>query len=94
MQIDVLPFKPRDVISKRPVDGGQYQIRVDGRLVGFIGYHNGARAMLHERFSPLELKEIERAVRVKLTPQMIGGIVQVPEKSKETKAGPKHDNFD
>lgn len=91
MDVVVKPYKPLDVITKEPVDGGQYVIHVDGKLAGFVGYHNGARPLMHRRFSPLELREIESAVRRKLTPQKIGsilqpGIVQIP-KPTETNFG-------
>jgi hypothetical protein len=66
------------VISKRPVDGGQYEIVVDGKRVGFIGYHNGASPLMHTRYSPLELQEIESKVRIQLMPQTIGNIGQPP----------------
>lgn len=79
MKIEVLPFKPRNVMPPhKPVDGGQYQIRVDGGLAGFIGYQKGAKPLLHTRWSPMELEEIETAVREQLAEQEVGKIVQVP----------------
>jgi hypothetical protein len=78
VDVQVKPFKPLDVISKRPVDGGQYQIVVDGKRVGFIGYHAGASPLLHSRYSPLELQEIEEKVRTQLSPQVVGKVGQPP----------------
>ena len=76
MVVEVLPFKARCVISKREIDGGVYQIRVDGDRVGFIGYQDGARPMLNDRWSPMELAEIEAAVKEQLPEQNTGGIRQ------------------
>ena len=87
MEIEVKPHRPKDIISKREIDGGVYQIRIDGKLAGFIGYQDGARPMIFERRSPLELREIESAVRVALMPQRILG-ARVPLETPEPKRPP------
>ena len=96
MIVEVLPFKPNNVMPPHnPVDGGQYQIRVDGVLAGFIGYHQGARPLLHERWSPMELVEIEAAVKEQLPDQNTGGIRQVPLKPQPPEQKPvDHGDFD
>ena len=76
MLVEVKPLRMLDAISKRERDGGQYQICVDGRLAGFIGYRHGACPRMHREFSPLELREIESQVRRQLIPQEIGPIKQ------------------
>ena len=94
MEVEVLPHKPLDVITKRPVDGGQYQIRVDGRLAGFIGYHDGAAPVMHLRFSPMELEEIEAKVDMSLK-QKIGKIVQpIPKPQKTEDKAKQYGDFD
>lgn len=85
MIIDVEPFTVTDVISKEQRDGGQYKIVVEGKFVGLLAYHDGAKILLHQRFNPLQLKEIQGVVMRRVTPQRVGGIVQVPEPRAETK---------
>ena len=96
MEIKVLPFKPLNVMPPhRPVDGGQYQIRVDDYLAGFIGYQQGARPVLHSRWSPMELAEIEAAVKEQLPSQDVGNIVQAPLKPQPPeKTTENHGDFD
>lgn len=85
MDVEVKPHRGIDVATKKEVDCGVYQIRIDGDLAGFIGYHEGARPMMLERRSPLELREIERKVRVALMPQHVGSIAQIQERPQEPK---------
>lgn len=88
IDVEVLPFRPRDVISKREVDGGQYQIRIGGSLAGFVGYEANAPIRMHGRYSPMELDIIERLVQEKLPGA--GGIRQPG----ITPPQPKPENFD
>ena len=76
MEVQVSPYRVLDVITKQERDGNQYRILIDGRLAGFISYHDGAAPRMHERFSPMELHQIEAQVRIQLTPQRIGPIKQ------------------
>ena len=77
MNVQVVPHRGKDAATKREQYTGQYAIMIDGKLGGFIGEHDGARPMVIRRYSPLELKEIEDAVRRQLADtQKIGGIRQ------------------
>ncbi len=84
MIVDIEEYIVIDVITKEKRDGGQYKIMVEGQFVGFLPYHEGAKIMLHHRFNPIKLKEIERVIRRRVTPQRIGGIVQVPDPPEPT----------
>ncbi|MCP4211798.1 MAG: hypothetical protein GY764_10010 [Halieaceae bacterium] len=95
MKVEVKPHRARDIISKAELDTGIYAVHVDGHLAGFVGHQPGARIMLHKRFSPMELFDIERMVKAQLEKtQTVEGIVQaadpvIPEKRDET-----FDDFD
>ena len=95
MIVEVKPFKVRDMITKQQRDSGMYQIIVDGQRLGFIGYHNDAKPMIHQRLSPMELDEITRAVNEQLPKQNTGDAVQVSEKPPTTPTEKQpHDDFD
>lgn len=51
---------------KREVRPRQYRVRVDGMQAGFIGWDPGSKLMLHRRYSPIEVKEIEDKVKQQL----------------------------
>lgn len=52
----------KSMASGREVRLPQYRIRVDGVTCGYIGFHEGAKICLTQRFGPIERKEIERQV--------------------------------
>jgi len=79
MIVDVEPFIVTGYPSGQKQDGGQYKIMVEGHFVGLMGYQDGAKVMLHQRFNPMQLREIESTVRRRVIPQRVDGIVQVPE---------------
>ena len=61
MKVTVEPFISR-VRGGREVRHKQYRIRVDGQHAGVKGFAPEAPVLLHIRYSPLELKEIEKQV--------------------------------
>ena len=62
MDVKLEPFVGKSVASGREVRFDQYRIRVDGKHAGLIGTHEGARALMSTRFTPLEMKEIESQI--------------------------------
>ena len=85
MLVSVSPHRPRCIVSKRELHTSDYVIHADGRIIGFVGDHDGAGVRLHEKFSALEVREIESAVIRALTPQRIGRSVMPADKPKESK---------
>ena len=88
MKVEVLPWKGRDVVNQNEVDMGVYQIRIDGKWAGTIGYQEGARPTIHKKMSPMEADEITRQVAEQLNKQKPGSAVIVPDAPTNTEERP------
>lgn len=83
----------RDVITQKKRDCGQYMILMDGDLIGFLSYRVGAGPQLIARIAPDDRKEVERACRVKVSPNKLGPLRMIGERPSEP-TGETEDEFD
>lgn len=62
MDVTIEPHIGHSITTGKEVRLNQYRIRVDGKHAGFVGFASGAPVLLHTRFSPIEITDIENQV--------------------------------
>ena len=67
MKITIEPFTGTSMMrnadgTDRKVKFDQYRVRVDGNHAGYLGFSVGSKLMLTEKFSPIQVAEIEKSV--------------------------------
>lgn len=62
MEVEIKEHRARNVITKKIQTLPQYKVYLDGRRVGFIGWHEDAKLLLIEELGPVEQVELELRV--------------------------------
>ena len=65
-------------ISKERIDCKQQEIQWHGKTIGFLADGEGAYALIHDRYDPETLAQMELCLRKLIYPRQIAGIKQLP----------------